>query len=209
MLERFINKQLITINEMEIESRILSTVTKHIGERPTVTSLSQDIGLSRVGTWKILKKLEASRLITMKKISQGKTNAAIISLDWENPLTEKHLEIALIEEAIYQKRWQDTFKELETITDLTLIFGSVLSAPAQANDIDVLNIGAKERFVQLDQALARIQVTQAKRIHATNLTKEELIAELKKPNIAIVEAMRGVVLFGTGEYIRIMRSLDG
>jgi hypothetical protein len=190
---------------MEIENKCLLAILKKIEAKYTVTTLALDIGLSRVGTWKIMKKLEFSGFIGMKKIGSGKTSTGIISLNWENPLTQKRLELILIEEALTKQRWQKTFEALESVTHLSLLFGSVLRTPKEAIDIDLLNIASKDRFILLDKALNRIQVTQARKIHATNFTKEELIAELKKPNTAIADAMKGVVLYGAEEYVRIMR----
>ena len=53
---------------METAQKFLIRILKDIAVQHTVTSLAKEIGLSRVGTWKILKKLEIEKIINLKSI---------------------------------------------------------------------------------------------------------------------------------------------
>ena len=95
------------------ESKILKILLKQFSITWTVTSLSNEIKISRVGIWKVLKKLEKEGLIVLTQIGQGKTSAFSVNLNWENPILEKRLSLILTEEALKNQRWLNNFNELE------------------------------------------------------------------------------------------------
>ncbi len=89
-------------------------ILKDFSTTQVITSLSKSIDLTRVGIWNILKKLEIEHYITLKPIGTGKTSTYIVSLNWDNPLTERILALYLTEEALLQKRWESNFKQFAT-----------------------------------------------------------------------------------------------
>jgi len=176
----------------------------------TITSLAQEIKLSRVGTWKILKNLEQERMIILSSIGAGETSIYTVHLNWENPLQKKMLALILTEDALMYQRWITNFKDLENKVDFTILYGSILHSLNQANDIDIINVISsdnKNKFLEIEDTLKKIQKTLMKEIHAQNLTKKELEEELKKSNKAFVDAIKkGVVLFGQEKFIDFMES---
>ena len=153
---------------------ILKTLLKDIGQKHTVTSIAKQRNISRIGSWKILKELEKEKLIVMNSIGTEKTSVKEISLNWDNPLTEKILALILTEDALKQTKWRYNFKELEKHAGFIILFGSILHSPKQADDIDILNIVAdKKSFINIDKIISKAQITQSKKIHAINLTKKE------------------------------------
>lgn len=192
-----------------LEKEILLTVLKSLPEMQTITSLSSTIKKSRVGIWKAVKKLHEKELILLIPIGSGKTSTFIIKPRWSNPLLWVILEVYLTEQAIEQKRWRANFKELEDDLDFIILYGSILHSPDQARDIDVLTVVPQKNLSVIKYNIERVQTTQHKKIHAINLTKDELKQELKKANKAFVDALRkGVVLYKQANFIKFMREMQ-
>ena len=189
---------------------VLKYILKNVLEKITITKLAENLKITRVGAWKILKKMQSEKLINLSKISSGKTNTYIINLNWENPALEKRLSLYLTEEAMKNNRWINNFLELENKTDFLMIYGSILNYEANANDIDILGmVSDKKRFVEIEKIILKIQKTQIKKIHALFFTKQELLEEIKKSNNAFIDAIKkGVILFGQENFIKFLKDIN-
>ena len=190
-------------------TKILKILLKDFAVKPTITSLAKEIGMSRVGIWKVLKKIEAEKLIVLSPAGTGKTSIYTISLNWDNPLTEKTIALALTEEALNNQRWVSNFAELEDRVDFLIIYGSIVSFPKEANDIDILGVTNKNKFLAIEESIKKAQKTQIKKIHSINFTQIEFKQELEKPNKVFVDAIKkGIILFGQEKFIKFVRSLS-
>lgn len=194
---------------MKNTKKALLILLKDFSGIHTVTSLAKQLGMSRVGTWKIFQKLNKERLVTFHPVGSGKTSTVLITLNWNNILVEKILLVYLTEEALAQKRWMHTFTELERTADFLILYGSILHSPKEAHDIDIMAIvSGTNRFVSMDTAIIKIQKTEMKKIHTVLFGREELITELKKSNKAFIDALKkGTVLFGQEDYIQFMKKV--
>ncbi len=94
------------------DTEILKLLLKQFAIKWTITSLAKELNISRVGTWKILKKLEAKKFIILSPIGEGKTSTFIISLNWENLLLKKTLSLILTEKKKKNQRWMNNFEEI-------------------------------------------------------------------------------------------------
>ena len=189
-------------------TKILKLLLKDFTIKPTITALAKEISMSRVGTWKILKKLEAEKLIILSPIGAGKTSTYSISLNWENPIVEKTLSLALTEDTLKNQRWLSNFAELEDKVDFLLIYGSIIHSPKEANDIDILGVTNKNKFLEIEESIKKIQKTQIKKVHALNFTPAEFKGELEKPNKIFIDAInKGIILFGQENFIKFIRSI--
>jgi len=181
---------------------------KDFTRKNTITSLAKELKLSRVGTWKILKKLEVEKYILIESVGSGKTSTSIIKLNWDNLLVEKALAFYLTEESIKQRRWRVNFAELEKELDFLILYGSIINSSQQANDIDVLGIVKKNKFVKVQKIIDKIQKTESKKIHSINFTSSEFKKELQDNNKAFIDAIRkGVILFGQEDFVKFVRNL--
>lgn len=189
--------------------KILKILLKDFTISPTITSLSKEAGLSRVGIWKLLKKMQSEKLIILSKIGSGKTSTYSIRLNWNNPLLERTLALYLAEDALKNRRWLINFAELENKTDFLILYGSIINSPKEANDIDILSVTSnKGRFIEIEEAILNIQKTQIKKIHAINLTPAEFKQELEKPNNAFIDAVKkGIILFGQEKFIKFIKGI--
>ncbi len=187
---------------------LLRILLKEYFIKHTVTSLAGELNISRVGAWKIIKKLEEIKYLVLTPVGTGKTSTDIVSLNWENIIIQKALTLYLTEEAVKHRRWLINFKELEAVTEFVILYGSILQHPEQARDIDILGITTKNRFVKVQNIVDKAQKTQSKKIHSINFTKEEFKAELKKPNKAFLDAVKnGVVLFGQENFFKLIKEI--
>jgi len=195
--------------EKNTEYDILRIILKQFTRNWTITGLSHELHLSRVGVWKILKKMDSRHLILLSSLGEGKTNVFHVKLNWENPIMEKILSLTLTEEAMKHKRWVNNFEDVGELTEFTILYGSTLISSKEANDIDLLNIVmSKNKFLKLEKILRGIEKTQMKKIHSENLTKSELSEEIKKLNLAFIDAIKkGVVLFGQEKFIKFIKNL--
>lgn len=186
---------------------ILTDLLKDFTALRTVTSIAKSQNLSRVGAWKNLKRMQKDRLIQITKLSSGKTSTGIITLDWQNPLTEKTLALELTEESTRNQRWRHAFQELEHQSSFLIIFGSILTNPKEAGDIDLLSVSNRKNLNQIAETINKIQKSQSKKIHLTNLTEQELRQEINANNRPLIDAIRkGIVLFGQENFIKTIRS---
>ena len=122
------------------EEKILKVLLKQFSYSWTITSLSNEINISRVGLWKILKKLKREKIIVLSSVGEGKTNVLNIKLNWENLIIEKKLSLLLTEETLNYQRWMSNFNELKNLTDFLILYGSILHSPNKANDIDLIGV---------------------------------------------------------------------
>ncbi|MBU0979729.1 MAG: hypothetical protein KJ709_02905 [Nanoarchaeota archaeon] len=191
------------------KKNILKVLLKDLSTKPVMTSLAEEVRMSRVGAWKVLKKLEQERLITTTPVGKGKTSARIIRINWENPLSEKTLSLALGEEASTQQRWLSNFAALSKMADFLVLYGSIINSPKEADDIDIIAVTGKDKFLEIEKAVMKIQKTQAKAIHALYFTRQGLKDELGLPNNALVDAIKkGVILYGQDSFVRFMRGVS-
>ncbi len=188
--------------------KVLLYLLKSFSNTHTITTLAKELGLSRVGIWKILKKLENEKYILLNAVGSGKTSTSIIMLNWDSPLVEKTLSLYLTEEALKQRRWQVNFLDLERVADFVILYGSILQSPQQANDIDILGVASKKNFIKIQNIVDVVQKTQSKKIHSINFIESEFKAELKKQNKAFIDAVKkGVILFGQDKFVMFMKGM--
>ncbi|MFH1333252.1 MAG: hypothetical protein ABIH53_03385 [archaeon] len=175
----------------------------------TVTSIAKELGLSRVGTWKILKNLQTNKFITLKTVGTGKTSTYLVKLNWDNPLVEKSLALYLTEEALKQQKWRFDFAELENLTKSLILYGSILNSPKHAKDIDIIAIESqKTNFLKLERAVHKEQNTQLKKIHMIDFTEKGFKKDLINSNKAYIDAVKtGVILFGQENFIKLIKSI--
>ncbi len=206
-----INSGLITINKMVIKDtnkKLSLLLLKDFSKVHTITSIAKQLDMSRVGTWKTLKQLQSVNFIKLSTIGSGKTSTSTINLNWENLIVEKLLALYLTEEALKQRRWRINFADLEKLVDFMILFGSVLYSPKEAKDIDIVIVSQRRKFIKIQKILDKTQKSQIKRIHNINFTEGEFEEELKKPNKALLDAIKkGVILFGQEKFIQFMERI--
>lgn len=197
--------EIIVNSTQKIMNAILRSILS-----PTIAMLGEALKMSHVGVWKALKKLETAKMVILKTAGNKKNSAYSAYLNWDNPLVEKTLALALEHEASFQRKWLVNFAGLEKKVDFLILHGSILSSPQKASDIDLLSvISRKNVSMEIERLVMKIQKTQIKQIHNIIFAPANLKYEIKKQNIAFVNAIKeGVVLFGQNKFIKFMRELQ-
>ena len=193
------------------QKEILKAILRDLTIKHNITSLAKKLTITRMGVWKALKRLESDKFVILVPAGEGKTSTYKVRLNWENPLVEKNLVTLLLEEAMENQRWVSNFAELEDKIDFLILYGSILHSPKDAGDIDILGVVKnKKQFVEINKVIVKVQLTQIKKIHAIDFTKEEFKKELiAQNNKAFIEAIeKGVVLFGQENFIKFLRKLN-
>jgi len=187
---------------------LLLLLLKDFSSIHSISSIAKKLGSSRVGVWKVIKKLEEEKLVKIESVGSGKTSTQIIGINWDNSIVEKTLILYLSEEAEKQKRWIVNFSRLQGLANFTILFGSIIHSPKEANDIDILCVSEKTNLNKIQKTIDETQKTQAKKIHSINFTKFEFKKELEKPNKAFIGAVKkGVVLFGQENFIQFIKEI--
>ena len=195
---------------MPYQMRIALLLLKDFSTMHTITSIGKELGMTRSGIWKVLKRLELEKYIIMK--STGKETSLVVpKLNLKNDLLDKYISLALGREAMDSERWIFNFKDVKEHVSFFILYGSVLKSYTKAKDIDVIGIiPDRKSFKKLHESLDKIQKSESKRIHSINFTQSEFREELLKPNKAFVEAVKkGVVIFGQEEFIKFIKKLYG
>jgi biotin operon repressor len=196
--------------EIAKEMKIVLLLLKDFSRTHTITSIGKELGMTRSGTWKVLKRLEKEKYIIME--GTGKETSLIVpKLNFKNDLLDKYLNLVLSKEAKSHERWIFNFKEVQTETSFFILHGSILYSPKEANDIDVIGvISTRQNFKKLHKTIDQIQKSQLKHIHAINFTQTEFRQELLKPNRAFIDALKkGIVLFGQENFIMFIKKIKG
>src|SRR3989338_5564816 len=183
--------------------RVILLLLKDFSTMHTITSLGKELGMTRSGMWKVLKRLESRKYIVTK--STGKeTSTTIQKLNFKNDMLDKYMNLALSMETVDYELWIFNFAAVKEHVSFFILYGSMLKSYAKANDIDVIGIVHNRKgFKLLHESLDKIQKSESKRIHAINFTESEFREELLKPNNALVEAVKkGIVLFGQENFIK-------
>lgn len=164
-------------------------------------SLSKVIGITPMGALKILRRLEQENIVKPRKIGK----AIAYKIDVEDSYTRKYLSLILVREAQYTnpriRRWITELKRIKN-ADVIVLFGSVLEKP-NPKDIDVLLVTGQKQFPKLQQEIKEINEINIKKIHPMYQTYQDTIKNIKKRDKPILNAIKGIVVFGEEKFLEI------
>lgn len=156
-------------------------------------NMSQEVGISHAGAFKILKKLAKKEIVNPEKIGR----AIIYSLNKENPITYREVEMALTIEAQEHKRWLEEFKGIENKSELVILFGSILVNEKKAHDVDLLVVANEDNFKGINKIISDKNKIMNKKVHLILQGQNDFQIDLKNRKGVIWESIKkGVVLFG-------------
>ncbi|HIG93296.1 TPA: hypothetical protein HA242_05155 [Candidatus Woesearchaeota archaeon] len=164
-------------------------------------SLSKVIGITPMGTLKILKRLEQESIVKSKKIGKAIT----YKVNVEDPYAHQYVSLILAREAHYAnpqiKRWIHEIKRIKG-AEVIVLFGSVLEK-SNPNDIDVLLVTDQKRFPKLHQEIEELRVMNIKKIHPMYQTYGDIIKNIKKRDKPLLNAIKGIVVLGQEKFMEI------
>ncbi len=178
---------------MNKEQEIIKVLFKDLQNRYNSRSISKIVGMSHVGAFKILKKLEKKEIVKPERMGK----AIFYSLNLKNPVARKEVERVLTIEAQDYKRWLEEFKELEDKVEFAILFGSIIKNERVARDIDISIVARQDKFNDIKSVIKERNKFSYKKIHLILQKPEEFKMDIYNKNKVMLEIIKtGVVLFG-------------
>jgi len=179
--------------QLSNEQKIIKTLFKEFNTPYNSRSISKQIGITHAGAFKILKKLEKEEVVKAQTIGKS----IIYAINFDNPIANKKIELALVLEAQNYKHWLYEFKKLEDLTEFVMLFGSILNDEKKARDIDLLILSKKENHDKIRKFIKERNEVNSKKIHLLLQTTEDFKKDVRGKNKPIIEIIKtGVVLYG-------------
>lgn len=183
------------------EQEALLIVYKDVANFYNANSLSKEIGITQVGTMKLLKRFEKNNILLSKRIGKS----IVYKIDIEKEFVQKLIAFALMNEASKYQRWNDEFKSLCKKDRILLFYGSASRNYSNAKDIDIFIVVNKEELHEVNKKLGEIQNILPKKIHAIKATKEDLVKNIKEKNKSMIEIIKtAIVLYGYDKYMEVV-----
>ncbi len=190
-------------NITDKEMLFVLTIFKSPETEYNANSIAKRIGISSMGALKIAKRLEKENILISRKLGR----AIFYKLNFENDYVRQYIKFLLKREAeqapSYVKRWITDIKKIKS-ADSAVLFGSVLKKHEGARDIDVLLVTDKKRFSKLKKEVKDIDIVNIKKLHPLYQTKDDLKKNIKKQDKPILNAVKGIVVFGEDEIISLL-----
>lgn len=166
-------------------------------------SIAKYIGISPMGALKIAKRLEKENILISKELGR----AIFYKLNFNNDYVKQYVKFLLKRESeqasAYVKRWVSELKKIKS-AEAAILFGSVLKRHNEAKDIDVLLITDKKKFPKLKKEIKDINLINIKKLHPLYQEKEDLRRNIKKGDKPILNAIKGIVVFGEDKIISLL-----
>ncbi len=167
-------------------------------------SISKVIGISSMGALKIAKRLEKEGVVSSRELGKAKFYRLKLDSDYVREYVRFLLKMEAEQAHPYVKMWIDEIRKLKSAYS-AILFGSVIGKHKEAGDIDVVLITGKKKFHGLKQEIDEINRLNVKRLHPVFQTKEDFVRNMKKGDRVLLEAIRGVVVFGEDKIIELMQ----
>ncbi len=181
----------ITDNEM----LFVLSIFKNPEIEYNANSIAKHMGISSMGALKIAKRLEKQGIISSRELGKAK----FYKLNLDNGYVKQYARFLLNREAeqapAYVKVWVSELKNIKS-ADSGILFGSVLKKQKESKDIDVLLITDKKRFSKLKKEIEDINFINIKKLHPVYQTREDIKKNIEKGDKVVLNAIRGIVVFG-------------
>lgn len=192
----------ITKNEI----KVLLTLFKDVDLDYNANNLSKKLGLTPMGTLKILKKLEKQQILKSKQLGK-----AVFYKPNLNDYTKAQIRFLLQKEAEESlpgiKRWVKELRKFQETADIGILFGSVLKRE-KFDDVDLLLVLKKSQNREVNQLVKEINKVNIKGIHLIKQTKNDLKSNLKKKDKVVLSILRnGIILFGYKEITEVVEDV--
>lgn len=185
------------------EMLFVLTIIKSPEVEYNANSIAKHIGISSMGALKIAKRLEKENILIARKLGKAK----FYRLNFNNDYVRQYIKFLFKREAEqsapYVKVWISEIKKIKK-ADAAILFGSVLRKHKEAKDIDVALVTDKKRFSKLKKEIEDINLINVKRLHPIYQTKEDFKKNIKKGDKALLNAIKGIVVFGEDKIISLL-----
>src|SRR3989344_31651 len=183
----------------EKEMLFMLSIFKSPEKDYSASSISKILNISRMGAFKIAKKLETEEMLVSRVIGK----ARIYKLNLNKDYVKHYLLMLLSREAeksqTYVRVWINEIKKIKN-AEAAILFGSILRKK-EANDVDVLFIVKQDKFEELKKEIEKINKLSIKKIHPVYQSESDLKKNLYKQDKLIIEAIKGIFVIGEDKFI--------
>ena len=185
------------------EEKVVLRILKNYSILYNANSISKILGLTSMGSLKLLKRLEEQGIVTLRKVS----NIRFYNFNFENQYAKDYASLILRKEAdncsAFVKRWVNEIRKIG-IADIAIIFGSILRKSKNVQDIDVLFVVNKKDFSRLRKEVGKLNAISEKKIHPVYQAKEDLLNNFESKDEVVLEIVKGVVVFGEKNFVELL-----
>ena len=190
----------------QLEKEIVLRLFKDFTIDYNPSSIAKVIGKTRVGTFKALNSLEKDSIVTGKNMGK----ARFYKINFKDDYAIKNVETLLMEEAKNYIRWKDELNPLFSLTDIIILFGSIIRNEEKANDVDVLLVFNKKNNDKINRFIKEKNLLLIKKLHPIKQTKEDLRKNIIKRDKVIINAVKtGIVLHGYEKITELIKNVTG
>jgi DNA-binding Lrp family transcriptional regulator len=191
----------------ENEMKAVLMIFKDFNTRYNSNNLAKEIGLSAMGTLKILKKLHKQNILKVEEIGKSK----IYSIDF-NDYSKQFISFLLRKEAEEitgrVKRWVVELRKLKDTAIIGILAGSVLKTE-KYNDVDILAALRQQQIKKFNERINEMNEINIKRIHPIKQAVKDLKNNLSKKDKVVLDIIKsGIVLFGYDEFVEVVKSVS-
>ena len=192
----------LTVKEQKAILRVYKDFTNFYN----ANSLSKTIGITQVGTMKILKRLSKANIMISKRIGKS----LVYKINASDGLAQRVVGFVLANESRDNERWEAEFRQIHKLSKIVLFYGSASRNYSNSRDIDLMIIQDKDNMKETSKTLQEIQSLLPKKIHVIQATRDDLIKNLKNHNEAMIEIIKtAVVLHGEDYYMEVLNGFAG
>ena len=187
------------------DNKALLILFKDIFSYYNANSLSKKLGISRIGSMKMLKKFEKDNVLKSEKIGKSIVYKPNLKYDYVIDL----ISFLLSDEANNFKRWKEEFKDLFKENRIIMLYGSTITNYSKAADIDVMIIRKEGESGEVHRAIMEKQRIIPKKIHAIDLSAEEFLSNTRERQKAIIDIIRtAIILYGQKRYVELINNVS-
>lgn len=168
-------------------------------------TISKQLGISRIGSMKLLKKLKAENLVIATVIGKS----TVYKPNMQDSYVLDLITFILAEEANEFKRWKEEFKELFVDGRIILLYGSTIRDYTKARDIDIMILRKAGDSGQIHKVISEKQQLLPKKIHAIDLTSQEFMKNVQNKQVAVIDIVKNaIILYGQNKYAELLKNVS-
>lgn len=168
-------------------------------------SLKDKLGMSDVGTLKLLRSLHQKDLL----LSERMGNAIFYKIKTENGYAKKLLELILMENlhlSNFLKGWLKDLNACSPPAKAIILFGSILHKEKEAKDADIgFILKNAEDYQKIKEKVRQLEKASSIPIHPLYLTVKEFAEQLRKKDKPLVEIVKtGIFVKGVELIVEVL-----
>ncbi len=172
-------------------------------------SIKDGIGISGVGSLKLLRILKAKSILLSEKMG----NAIFYKPNLKNKYLLKLLELIFLDNSSlpsFAKGWIYDLREFIPLTKAILLFGSILRKGSNARDVDVCFILKNHKdYPKLQNKVDEINKKNRLKIHPLYLTKRDFEEKLRKKDKPLIDMVKNcAVVHGEDLFVEVLKDVQ-